>query len=200
MEEKGRNFVWRLCFHMGLQAPSYPTWGVWAVTEGVTVLFSTSSQALYCPKKGVHPTACSEEEGASSPPRLCSTQQASQGLLGELKGTMAQARDMDSCRMARPGCKKVSHLCAKRHYGCIPTILFQMSPSAVLSVLNFRSGFTPLYVLTTPRPSCVTALVLLRKGSTSLSQAFEWPIRVKVYLHFGFNSEKMVNASFTKSI
>lgn len=151
MEEKGRNFMWQPCFPMGLQSPSYPKWESWGCDWRCDCLF-TSPGALYCPKNGVHPTAWSEEEGACSPPRLCSTQQDSQEFLSELLGIMAQARDMDSCWTARPGCKNVSHPCAKKYYGCIPTILFQMSPSAALSVLNFTSGLNPLYVLITPRP------------------------------------------------
>ena len=43
------------------------------MSEGVTVLFVPSPQALHCLKEGVHPTAWSVEQGASSPPRLCST-------------------------------------------------------------------------------------------------------------------------------
>lgn len=148
------------------------------MTEGVTVLVFSSPQALLCLKKGVHPTAWSAEQRANSLPRLCSTQQASHGLPRQLLRTMGQAGDMESCWMARPVCKKASRLCGKEHYGCIHTVLFQMSPSAVLHVLRFRSGLTPFYALITPtvgivRPFCVAALVLLRKGGASLSQAFE---------------------------
>lgn len=172
MEEKGTNGVWQLCFHMGLhthlpkvrklwlwlkvrQSCSFPHPGLWAAQrKGCTLLPGQQSRELaLCP-------------GSAAPNR------SPMGSWGNGWGPWAR-------QGTRPACKKASHLCGKGHYGCIHTVLFQMSPSAVLYVPNFRSGLTPLYVLVTPtvgiaRPFCVIALVLLRKGGASLPQAFEW--------------------------
>lgn len=129
-------------------------------------------------------------------PRLCPSQrkaftllsghqsQALQHLTGfpwaseATAGTTGQAGDMESCWMAKPGCKKGSCLCGKEHYCWNYTgFFFKCLPQQFCMALI--SAFTPFYVLTIPavgtaRPFWVTALVLSRKGGTSLPQAFEW--------------------------
>lgn len=117
MEEKDRNLQWQLCFHVWLHSPTYPKQGScgydWrcdclalfcrAHTKGPALLPGAWTQAPQ------HPTGLP-------------------GVLGRLLGIRGQAGDMESCWMARPGCKEASCLFGKGHYCCSQTFCSECLP------------------------------------------------------------------------
>lgn len=190
MEEKGRNVVRQLCFHMD-STPIYPKWGGYGYDRRCDCLVLSLSPGSALPEKGVHPTAWAAEQGASSLPRLCSTQQVSHGLLRKRLGTMGQAGDKASLQESVPPVWKGT-LWLHSHRGVSNVSLsssvcpqFQKWPYSTLCSGNPSCRYCKAFLC-----HCFGAFKKRRCKSTSSLWVTWSPIRGKVYLHFDFSSEK----------